>query len=433
MMSTLPPVTLERARFRGWHAVHLDNGIIHLAVVPDIGGRIMALDLDGYEFLYVNPRLAGKLFTPTEHAGDGTPSAWKNFGGDRTWPAPQGWDNDELWHGPPDPILDSGRYSLAVLQAREDVACIEMTSKPDPHTGIKISRRLTMGRGASRIKLDLSFTNTSDRPRRWSIWDGTQLRAERLQENGDFAPETECVITAPLNPHSRFPKGYQVMSANPDNPQWTTDTRRGLLVARYLFEMGKIGWDSPGGWIAFHNGAVKTSFLVNFTHFSAEEYPDRGVNLECWTSGRGEIPGITGEDDNSGIYLMETEVLSPLLTFQPGERRSFRLEWGVCRTDGMVVQANPAGAISQPLTAEPAPGGLRLTGQFGVFDQGILEIVWRDRAQHALQVQSLELVTPFRALLLEQLLSPPAGAASVLLQVAADADRSARKLAEVAI
>ena len=43
-------------------------------------------------------------------SGDGSLAAWKNYGGDKTRPAPQGWDNDEQWHGPPDPILDTSRY-----------------------------------------------------------------------------------------------------------------------------------------------------------------------------------------------------------------------------------------------------------------------------------------------------------------------------------
>jgi hypothetical protein len=431
-MSALPPVKCEHARFHGWDAVHLDNGIVHLAAVPGIGGRVMALDLDGYEFFYVDPHLAGKLFSPAEHVGDGTPNAWKNYGGDKTWPAPQGWETDDQWHGPPDPVLDGGPYSLVVLHAGDDLACIEMTSRPDPHTGVQIARRISLPRGAGRVRLDLSFTNTSNLPRRWSIWDVTQLRAERLLPDGGLAPETECVISAPLNPHSRFPKGYQVMFASPDNPQWTTDSQRQLLVAHYLFEIGKIGWDSPGGWIAFHNGAAKSSFIVNFTYFPQVEYPDQGSSLECWTVGRGKIPGINYDYENSGIYLMETEVLSPLFTLQPGERRSFNLEWGACRTLGMPEQAGPAGAVSQPLAALPVPGGLRLTGQFGVYDQGVLEAVWRSPDNQVLQIQSLELVTPTRPLLFDQTLVPPVGAAAIQLQVTADADRAARFLTEVA-
>jgi hypothetical protein len=432
-MDALHPVKFEHGKFRGWRAIHLDNGIIHLAITPDIGGRVMALDLDRYEFFYVDPTLAGKLFTPSEHIGDGTPNAWKNYGGDKTWPAPQGWDNDEQWHGPPDPVLDGGRYSLAVLQNKEDLVCIELTSAPEPLTGVQITRRITVQRGNSRVKLELSFTNTSGRPRRWSIWDVTQLRAGRLLENGQSAPETECVISAPLNPRSRFPKGYQVMFANPDNPQWTTDPQRQLLIARYLYEIGKIGWDSPGGWIAFHNGAEAASFIVNFTYFPDAEYPDQGASLECWTVGRGKIPGINYDYENSGIYLMETEVLSPLFTFHPGEQRNFSVEWGACRTPGMVIEASPAGAISRPLTAAPAPGGLRLTGGFGVYDQGVLEVAWLDEGRQVLQTLSLELVTPSRPLLFDQILAPPTGATSVRIQVIADTDRSTRFLAEAAL
>ena len=51
--------------------------------------------------------LAGKLFSPEENQGDGSLGAWKNYGGAKTWPAPQGWDNDQQWHGPPDPVLDT--------------------------------------------------------------------------------------------------------------------------------------------------------------------------------------------------------------------------------------------------------------------------------------------------------------------------------------
>ena len=83
-----------------------------LVAVPDIGGRVMAYDLGDYAYLYVDPDLAGRLFTPEENQGDGSLAAWKNYGGDKTWPSPQGWDTEQQWHGPPDPVLDSGRYRV---------------------------------------------------------------------------------------------------------------------------------------------------------------------------------------------------------------------------------------------------------------------------------------------------------------------------------
>jgi len=432
-MTNLPLVKIERKEFRGWRAVHLSNGILHLAAVPDIGGRVMALDLDGYSFLYVDPNLAGKLFTPNEHLGDGTANAWKNYGGDKTWPAPQGWDNDDQWHGPPDPVLDGGRYSLNIVQASDDVVSIRMTSAPEPLTGVQISRRVTLRRGCSRVQLGLSFKNTSDRPRRWSIWDVTQLRSERTDLSGVPAPDPECLITAPINPHSRFPDGYNVMFARKDNPQWTVDLGRQLFIARYLFEIGKVGLDSSGEWIAFYNGTAKKSFIVNFSYFEGEEYPDNGASLESWTVGRGKIPGLNYDYEHSGIYLMETEVLSPLFDFQPGETRSFNLEWGVCSLPGMVVQASEAGPVCQPLQATSIPDGVRLTGQFGVYEQGVLDIAWLDGYKNVLLAQSLELVTPFQPLNLDLTFKPPKGTESVRLLVVADADRVVRLLAETKI
>ncbi len=105
-MSALP--TAVRGNFRGWDAAFLANEIVRLGLVPDIGGRVMAYDLGDTPLLYVNPDLAGKLFTPEEHQGDGSLGAWKNYGGDKTWPAPQGWDTDDQWHGPPDNMLELG-------------------------------------------------------------------------------------------------------------------------------------------------------------------------------------------------------------------------------------------------------------------------------------------------------------------------------------
>ena len=68
-MATLPQCTTGTINFHGWEAYFLANDLIRLVAVPDIGGRIMAYDLGPYPYLYVEPALAGKLFTPAENAG----------------------------------------------------------------------------------------------------------------------------------------------------------------------------------------------------------------------------------------------------------------------------------------------------------------------------------------------------------------------------
>ncbi|MFH1006476.1 MAG: hypothetical protein V1800_03090, partial [Candidatus Latescibacterota bacterium] len=39
----------------GWQSYVMDNGLITVAVVPEIGARVMQYDLDGHPSIYVNP------------------------------------------------------------------------------------------------------------------------------------------------------------------------------------------------------------------------------------------------------------------------------------------------------------------------------------------------------------------------------------------
>jgi hypothetical protein len=141
-------ITHKQIDFHGWNAYEINNGLIRLVAVPDIGGRVMAYDLGSYPYLYVDRQLAGKLFTPEENQGDGSIGAWKNYGGDKTWPSPQGWDNDEQWAGPPDCILDTGRYHLDAFHADDDSGTIKMTSPAGSPTGVQITRQFTIRAGS---------------------------------------------------------------------------------------------------------------------------------------------------------------------------------------------------------------------------------------------------------------------------------------------
>ncbi|MFN8482299.1 MAG: DUF4380 domain-containing protein [Anaerolineae bacterium] len=418
---------VERGLFRGWDAVYLRNGLVTLAAVPDIGGRIMAYDLAGYPFLFVDPTLAGQLFSPEENWGDGSLNAWKNYGGDKTWPAPQGWEGDDQWHGPPDPVLDSGRYRLADLGATADRAWLEMVSAADPRTGVQIGRKVTLLAGASRVNLELTFTNTLDRVTRWSIWDVVQLRAERLLDGGGLAAETACAVSVPLNPRSRFARGYNVMFGAADNPQWQVDAANQLFIAPYLWEIGKVGIDSAAGWVAFSNDAAGCAFTASFDVADGAEYPDGGATVEAWTVGRGKVGNFDYE--RSPVYLMEIEVLSPLFTFAPGESRTFSIRWGACRCDGPVVAVTSAGCVAAPLRAEQTSDGVRLSGAFGVFDPGALQVAAQDAQGQPLKTLDVQAVNPMTPIHLDMLLDLPDGAAACALYVTADRDGARRLLA----
>ena len=89
----------------GWDTVCLSNRYVSLQIVPSIGGRVMAYGLGKENVLWVNPGLAGKA---PPASGVGPAGEWLNYGGDKLWPAPQGWDNAEQWPGPPDAFRGAG-------------------------------------------------------------------------------------------------------------------------------------------------------------------------------------------------------------------------------------------------------------------------------------------------------------------------------------
>lgn len=241
-----------------------------------------------------------------------------------------------------------------------------------------------------------------------------QLRADKIGPDGRLTYEPGCVVTAPVNPRSRFPAGYNVMFGAADNPQWRVDG--GLFVAPYQFEIGKVGLDSRGGWIAFANTATGYAFAERFAVEPDGDYPDAGADIECWTVGRGQVATLS-YDETTGPFLMETEVLSPFRRIAPGASASFDIEWGACRCDGPVLDVAEAGCVSRPLAVALAEGQAALNGAFGVFDVGRLELTWLAGDGAVLAGQILAQVTPLALVQVNLRATVPAQAAGLRLDV----------------
>lgn len=409
-------LTHRKIDFRGWTACEIGNGLIRLVAVPDIGGRIMAYDLESYPYLYLERELEGKLFSPAENQGDGSLAAWKNYGGDKTWPSPQGWDNDEQWAGPPDGILDTGRYQLDSCVADSGSATIKMTSPIGSPTGVQITRQATIRPGSSRVTLDLTFLNISERKIRWSIWDVVQLAAEQITADGKLTPQTECVVSAPTNPNTKFENGYYVMFGDPQNPQWTSDLAQGLFIGNYQWEIGKVGLDSRAGWAAFANKSTQHAFVARYTAEPGQEYPDNGAGVEFWTVGRGKVANLDYEQ--SQIYLMEVEILSPYRDIESGQSTSFQIEWGACRCPGPILDVTEGGCTGRKFLAQRDGETVHVSGGFGVFDEGMLHLEWVDQAEKTIDSINLGNVSPLNVIALDERYSDPLGASQARLVVA---------------
>ena len=361
----------EKHIYRGWPSLRLRNGLIEVQVVPLLGGRIIQCSLVGHDYLWVNPLLAGKAPPP---AGLGDHGEWLNYGGDKLWPAPQGWDGPDQWPGPPDAILDGSPHVAAIVQESGREASVKLVSRKDAYAGIQFSRTVSVPEGSACVLVHATMINVDTKPRRWGIWSVTQLDASSPSGAG-YNQDFHAYI--PVNRQSRFANGYQVLYGDKDNPQFQLDHNRNFLRTHYQRKVGKVGLDSCQGWVANVDGANGFVFVQAFDFRPGHEYPD-GSTVEYWTNGLGKIFAWgrlleMPSDPSENPYVIETELLGPLETLQPGESASFDYEWRVARIGGSfpILRCTAAGCTAEALACHRSRDGeLSLSGRFGVFYSG---------------------------------------------------------------
>jgi hypothetical protein len=275
----------------------LDNGVLRLGVVPALGGRLLSLRHKGIELLWRNPALLDadlrRLDGGAARPNSGRMGDWANYGGDKTWPAPQGWDHDGQWPGPPDPVLDSGPYTVSFTEGG-----LSMTSGAEPHTGLRFKRTLTLGTGAS-YTLQLTAENVSTRPVRWALWNVTQLPGGGTVTAG-LARRREPAVVA--------------LVAGTGIPAYTVDGDR--LVVPPQDVVGKLGVPGTAGWVRYGVGAA--SLTLSFDVDPEAEYPDSDSPLEVWLEH--SLPAALASlgDLDPPARIVELEVLGPLTTLAPG-------------------------------------------------------------------------------------------------------------------
>lgn len=127
--------------------------------------------------------------------------------------------------------------------------------------------------------------------------------------------------------------------------------------------------------------------------------------VEFWTVGRGQVANLDYE--KSDIYLMEVEVLSPFQHIEPEQTASFRIEWGVCRCPGPIVDVTEGGCAGRKLQVKRDGHYAHFTGAFGVFERGQLKLEWLDRAGSVLEPIMLGPVSPLGVVTLDHIYAVP--------------------------
>jgi hypothetical protein len=411
---SVPACSLERTNYKGWKAFRLTNGLVTLTIAPEIGGRAIQYELGSHAYFFVNPELAGKVLPREQNDRGGD---WANYGGDKDWLGPQGFDTAEQWAGPPDYNLDGSPFSAEVVTDSADEVAVRVTAPPDDRSGLQLSRVYRLGRGSTRVVVEHFMKNVSGHNVRWGFQEVTQ--SDTASPNDPLHPSHNVWVFAPTNPRSRFPAGYTPQHGDVRDPAY--QPLAGLFRLHYRYQALQAGVDSEAGWLAVANGETQHAFVQRFRFVPGAEYPDQ-CTLEFWLNGPERFPRqfgapATAPDPRQTPYYLETEILSPYFFLRPGEEASFETEWFAARGLASVANVTDAGVTSEPLTARPDGAMLRLQGAFGVFYPGTVSLSLKGSAGDELKSIPLGRVSPAGLLLVDQKIESPAAAYRISLQL----------------
>ena len=367
------PAKVERTQYRNWDVYKLSNGLISLYVAPDLGGRALQLQLGDQEFFFVNKDLAGKVLPESQN---NLKAGWANYGGDKAWPGPEGWANDDQWASVPYYILDGTHYKSEVLTNNSAEVAVQVTSPPDPRTGVQLVRTFHVYADTTRVKVEQVMRNISRRQIRWGIWH--LIQNDGADINDPSKPNPALYMYIPLNPHSQYPDGYYKPYGDARHPSYEVLPGGRMLRVHYLYWVCKAAADDSGGWYAVVNGQKNIGLVENFKYHPEQDYPD-GASVETWNDGpgtisRGPFNQTLADDPKKTPYFLESEAMSPYATLEPGEEYSFPVSWSVTRVPNPVA-ADPTsgGVVSEALTGKIDSAMVTLKGTFGVFTPGTLQ------------------------------------------------------------
>jgi len=408
----------------------MGNDLIELQLVPEIGGRVLQYRLGDYGFFLVDKELYNKQ---APASGVGPDDAWLNYGGDKLWLAPQGWDNEAQWPGPPDPVLDGQPYSLEMISPGE----IRLTSREDQRSGVQLSRVIKVFDGSTRVDIAATMKNIDTKPRRWGIWAHTQFDAG--DRHGKGYNENYWAY-CPMNENSIFPKGYDVQYGLVNNTSYKPDYDSGMMRVHYQRRVGKIGMDAAAGWVATVDATDGYVFVHRFTYEPDKAYPDNS-SVEIWMNGLGEFVawGKVNEssaDVRENPHNFESEVISPYANLLPGQEYTYRYQWYSAKIpSGLgVVDCSDAGVVCEPLSAKVKEETLSIAGKFGVFYEGSLVVHYLDAAGNKIYAETIvPQVGPLRACVLAHSLRAIKNTASFSLHLHDETGRDVGQLARASM
>lgn len=272
------PATVITTNYHGWADSYLiTNGVAEVVVVPAIG-RVMQFSFTGEEGVFwENTNLFGAELTGAE-------TNWVNFGGDKSWPAPESdwpkFTKRDEWKPP-------AAFDGLPMITKVEYGDVYLISQVDPAYGIRVRRRVHLHPHKPVLYVQTTFERVAGDPAKISVWTVTQFKDPQML----FLPA----------PHSSmFTNGYTLI--NPDPPPGLTNDQGLLWFARDPKSAHKIGSDADAVlWVG-----EKLACRVESPRIRKAEYPDHGSSLEIYTN-------------PDPLKYIELETLGPLKALSVGQ------------------------------------------------------------------------------------------------------------------
>lgn len=371
------PVIPVEEGFFGWDSNILYSPFARLDVVPDLGGKIMGYELRGTQLLWHDTTREGELYS---NEGYGFGESFFNPGGAKVWPAPQGWSGSGEWPGPPDNVLDGSPYEVEYTDSTIVVIGPEDTA--DGRTGLQYRHTYSFEKSSSKVNLDLTMTNVSDRTVSWGLW---HLATVPVNES--------VTVYVPVKDGD-----WHVIYGEKDNPQWQGVTD-GIFQATYQQKVGKVGMKVTDGWAAWYDAEKELVYALIFPVSKGRTYPDNGSNFEIWANGAGTIKA-NGQDVayeySPETANMELEVMGPIERMSPGDTKALNVQWAACRASG-VESVNEYGVVSR----KPEYVDGHVKARYGTFYGGILQAVYLDKNRKQTGMRNIMDVAPLAEIYLD--------------------------------
>lgn len=271
-------VKIARNDYHGWkNCYFLSNTRAEIVVVPQVG-RIMQFHFFGEDGpFWENAQLAGKSPDPIS-------AEWGNFGGDKTWPAPQAdWPTVAMRAWPPPAAFDSMPVEARILGN-----AVELVSPVDPHYGIRTRRLIQLDPAQPIMRVTTIYEKVAGAPRRVGIWIITQCKDPRS-------------IRVPVPKPTLYEKGYNLQCARV--PPSLKLEGEDLTLVRDPATPHKIGSDAGSlVWVG-----EKVSLRIDSPRIAGGDYPDNQSSAEVYTN-------------PDPLPYIELELLGPAKTLPAGDK-----------------------------------------------------------------------------------------------------------------